>query len=67
MRKNLDLKTGTGLTIRDNIQLIVDDDNKLKTIDDYLKKMSKNKKYGGQDRDICNIAFIESKYKNIYR
>ena len=48
LRKNLNLKTESGLTIRDHIQLFVDDDNKLKSVNDYLKMMGKNKAYGGQ-------------------
>ena len=48
LRKNLNLKTGSGVTIRDQIQFFVDDDNKLKSVEDYLRKMRKNKTYGGQ-------------------
>jgi len=48
LRKNLDLKTSTGVTIREQIQFFVDDDNKLKSVNDYLKMMNKNKAYGGQ-------------------
>ena len=48
LRNNLDLRTDSGITIRDHIQFFVDDNDKLKTVNDYFKMMSKNRSYGGQ-------------------
>ena len=43
LRKNLNLRTQSGITIRDHIQFFVDEDSDVASVNDYLKYMSKNK------------------------
>ena len=57
LKNNLNLRIDNGLTIEENIELLLDDNNEINTVPKYLKNMSKNKTYGGQI-EIFAISYL---------
>jgi len=48
LRNNLQMNTSSGLTIEEQIEMFVNDTENMNSVEDYLKYMRKDKKYGGQ-------------------
>ena len=75
LKNNLNLRIDNGLTIEENIELLLDDSNVINTVPKYLKNMSKNKIYGGQieifaisyllNRNIKTFIYKDNRYRSI--
>ena len=68
MEENLDIKTPTGLTLKEDIQDSIDNDlpDSINTIKKYLSYMRKNSSYGGQP-EICALSHVLNRNIDVFK